>query len=52
MAGYGYTKGSWTANQNIIYLNELEPKLPTTNELIEIHDGKRTINIKNVNGED
>jgi hypothetical protein len=45
MTGYGYTKGSWQEINDSIYLSEFEPKLPFTNELIEINDGNQNIKL-------
>ena len=45
MTGYGYTKGSWKKINDSIYLTEFKPKLPKTNQLTEINDGKKIIQL-------
>jgi len=50
MTGYGYTKGSWKKNNDSINLTEFKPKLPKTNELIEIYDGKKNIQLVGKDG--
>lgn len=45
MTGYGYSKGSWNKINDSIFLTPFEPKLPKTNELIEINNNTRNINL-------
>ncbi|WP_188463418.1 hypothetical protein [Bizionia arctica] len=45
MTGYGYTKGLWKEMNDSIYLTEYIPKIPKTNQLTEINDGNKNIQL-------
>jgi hypothetical protein len=49
MMDYGYTKGSWEKRNDSIFLTKFEPKLPSTNQLIELNDVKKNIKLSRLN---